>query len=55
MGCGLRYHYEIISGDHCVINRDVLLDERVGLLTIGNIVDIAQEVVIWTLDFINPS
>ena len=55
MGCGLRYPYEIISGDHCVINRDVLLDGRGALLTIGNKVDIAQEVVIWTLDFITPS
>ena len=49
MGCELRYPYKIILGDHCVINRDVLLDGRGGPLTIGNNVDIAQEVVIWTL------
>jgi len=49
MGCELRYPNKIILGDHCVINRDVLLDGRGGPLTIGNNVDIAQEVVIWTL------
>jgi acetyltransferase-like isoleucine patch superfamily enzyme len=49
MGCELRYPHKIILGDHCVINRDVLLDGRGGLLTLGNNVDVAQEVVIWTL------
>jgi len=49
MGCELRYPHKIILGDHCVINRDVLLDGRGGPLTMGNNVDIAQEVVIWTL------
>ena len=49
MGCELRYPNKIILGDHCVINRDVLLDGRGGPLTIGNNVDIAQEAVIWTL------
>jgi len=36
-------------GDHCVINRGVLLDGRGGQLFIGNNVDIAQEAAIWTL------
>ena len=49
MGCELRYPNKITLGDHGVINRDVLLDGRGGPLTIGNNVDIAQEVVIWTL------
>jgi maltose O-acetyltransferase len=49
MGCELRYPKKIIFGDHCVINRDVVLDGRGGLLTLGNNVDVAQEVVIWTL------
>jgi maltose O-acetyltransferase len=49
MGCELRYPHKIILGDHCVVNRDVLLDGRGGLLTLGNNVDVAQEVVIWTL------
>jgi maltose O-acetyltransferase len=49
MGCEFRYPHQIILGDNCIINRNVLLDGRGGLLTIGNNVDIAQEVVIWTL------
>lgn len=49
MGCELRYPKRIVLGNHCVINRSVLLDGRGGALTIGDNVDIAQEVVIWTL------
>jgi acetyltransferase-like isoleucine patch superfamily enzyme len=36
-------------GDHCFINKRTLLDGRGGQLLIGNNVDIAQEVNIWTL------
>ncbi len=36
-------------GDNVVINRAVLLDGRGGRLSLGNNVDIAQEVAIWTL------
>ncbi|AEI48819.1 acyltransferase [Runella slithyformis] len=36
-------------GDYCFINKYSLLDGRGGKLTIGNNVDIAQEVNIWTL------
>jgi len=32
-----------------VVNHNVLLDGRGGLLTLANNVDVAQEVVIWTL------
>lgn len=37
-------------GDNCVINSKTLLDGRGGRLIIGNNVDIAQEVNIWTLE-----
>ncbi|AYQ34318.1 acyltransferase [Runella sp. SP2] len=36
-------------GDGCFINKRTLLDGRGGRLVIGNHVDIAQEVNIWTL------
>jgi maltose O-acetyltransferase len=36
-------------GDYCFINKYTLLDGRGEKLTIGNNVDIAQEVNIWTL------
>lgn len=36
-------------GDYCFINKYTLLDGRGGKLRIGNNVDIAQEVNIWTL------
>jgi len=36
-------------GDYCFINKYSLLDGRGGQLIIGNNVDIAQEVNIWTL------
>jgi acetyltransferase-like isoleucine patch superfamily enzyme len=49
MNCEFRYPGNIRLGDHCVINRGVLLDGRGGALTIGDNVDIAQEAVIWTL------
>lgn len=40
----------ISLGDNTVINTNVLLDGRGGKLLIGNNVDIAQEVNIWTLE-----
>lgn len=43
----------ISIGDYCFINKHTLLDGRGGKLTIGNNVDIAQEVNIWTLSH-NP-
>jgi acetyltransferase-like isoleucine patch superfamily enzyme len=49
MHCEFRYPANIWIGDNCVINRGVLLDGRGGLLSLGDNVDIAQEVVIWTL------
>lgn len=49
LGLEVREPANITIGDHVVINRSVLLDGRGGKLTIGNNVDIAQEVVIWTL------
>ncbi len=49
MGLEVREPHNIELGDHVVLNRGVLLDGRGGTLTIGNNVDIAQEVVIWTL------
>lgn len=49
MGVETRYGKNIRIGDHCIINKRVLLDGRGGSLTLGNNVDIAQEVNIWTL------
>jgi maltose O-acetyltransferase len=49
MGCEFRNPRQIKLGNNCIINKKVLLDGRGGLLTIGNNVDVAQEVVIWTL------
>lgn len=40
----------ISIGDNVVINNNVLLDGRGGILTILNNVDIAREVYIWTLE-----
>lgn len=37
-------------GDNCVINTQTLLDGRGGKILIGNNVDIAREVNIWTLE-----
>lgn len=39
----------IVIGENCVINKRVLLDGRGGL-SIGNNVDIAREVCIWTAE-----
>lgn len=39
----------VYIGNYCTINKDVLLDGRGGKIIIGNCVDIAQEVRIWTL------
>ncbi len=50
MGLELRKGKNIEVGNHCVINRGVLLDGRGGKLFIGNNVDIAQETNIWTLE-----
>lgn len=45
----LRNPRNIIIGNNVVINKKVLLDGRIGSITIGNNVDIAQETNIWTL------
>ena len=41
---------QISIGEHCVINKNVFMDGRGGNLTIGNNVDIAREVNIWTME-----
>lgn len=41
---------QIAIGNHCVINRDCLLDGRKGKIVIGNNVDIARGVWIFTLE-----
>lgn len=50
MGLEIRKGKNISIGSNCVINKNVLLDGRGGILTIGNNVDIAQETNIWTLE-----
>lgn len=52
----VRCPYRISIGDFCRINKNVLLDGRGKGLVIGNNVDIAQEVNIWTLqhDYNDP-
>lgn len=47
--CDIRKPNNIYIDNNCVINKRVLLDGRGGKLIIGNNVDIAQEVQIWTL------
>lgn len=42
--------WNIVIGDNCVINSETLLDGRGGKILIGNNVDIAREVNIWTLE-----
>lgn len=49
MNCEFRAPKNIKIGSNCVFNRGVLLDGRGGGLTIEDNVDVAQEVVIWTL------
>lgn len=49
MGVETRRGKNIAIGNHCIINKNVLLDGRGGTLTLGDNVDIAQEVNIWTL------
>lgn len=49
MGVEFRHGKNIRIGDHCVVNKKVLLDGRGGKLVIGNNVDLAQETNIWTL------
>lgn len=39
----------IVVGEGCVINPNVLLDGRGGKIKIGDNVDIAQESIIWTM------
>ncbi len=41
--------FNISIGDNCVINNGSILDGRGGDLIIGNNVDIARDVYIWTL------
>lgn len=50
MGLEIRKGKNIIIGNNCVVNKNVLLDGRGGKLIIGNNVDIAQETNIWTLE-----
>jgi len=50
MGLEVREPANIELGDHVVINRGVLLDGRGGRIVIGDNVDLAQEVAIWTLE-----
>ncbi len=49
MGVEIRNGRNISVGEGSVINKRVLLDGRGGKVTIGDHVDIAQEVNIWTL------
>lgn len=49
MGLEIRNGKNIRIGNNSVINANVLLDGRGGVLSIGNHVDIAQETNIWTL------
>ncbi len=49
MGVEFRKGKNITIGENSVLNKKCLLDGRGGKLTIGNNVDIAQEVNIWTL------
>lgn len=51
----IRSPYRVLIGDHCSINKYVLLDGRGGVV-IGNNVDIAQECNIWSLqhDYNDP-
>ena len=46
----IRKPMNIFIGNNTVINQNVILDGRGGYIRIGNNVDIAQEVNIWTLE-----
>jgi acetyltransferase-like isoleucine patch superfamily enzyme len=50
IGVEIRTGKNIFIGNNSIINQHVLLDGRGGKLIIGNNVDIAQEVNIWTLE-----
>lgn len=52
----IRIPRNIFIGDYTTINKDTLLDGRGGKVFIGNCVDIAQEVRVWTLqhDYNSP-
>jgi len=50
MGLETRAGKNISIGNHCILNRKVILDGRGGRITIGDNVDIAQETNIWTLE-----
>lgn len=49
IGVEFRSAFRVFIGDNVIVNQDVLLDGRGGVLKIGNNVDIAQETNIWTL------
>ncbi|CAG5008003.1 2,3,4,5-tetrahydropyridine-2,6-dicarboxylate N-acetyltransferase [Dyadobacter sp. CECT 9275] len=49
IGIETRQGRNITVGNNCVVNKRVLLDGRGGKIILGNNVDIAQEVNIWTL------
>lgn len=53
----IRKPWNVTIGSHCVINKNVLLDGRGTYLIIGDNVDIAQDVMIWSLthDVNSPS
>ena len=44
-----RHGHNICIGNGCVINSNVLLDGRGGMIKIGDNVDIAQDTIIWTM------
>lgn len=56
MGLKLRKMEGLEMGKNCNINPDCMLDTRGGKIKMGNFVDIAPEVNIWTLehDFQDP-
>lgn len=56
LSMGIKYMGQpkkILMGNNCVVNRNVSFDCRGGNIILGNSVDIAQEVNIWTLEH-NP-
>ena len=46
----IRVPYNIKTGNNVIINKKVLLDGRCANIRIGNNVDIAQNVQIWTME-----
>jgi acetyltransferase-like isoleucine patch superfamily enzyme len=49
MDCEIKNGGNVIIGVNCVFNNRVLLDGRGGEIVIGDNVDIAREVSVWTL------